>query len=201
MGRLFLQHTCLAEFEIMMQMMPRYIRREHMPENITYLEMLRKTVNDYKIRGLYKKIKKLTEGGDENVMLFMDANHRLRFNNFYKYAKKNGWKVINSNKNLAAIFLLSGNEHLWKQVKAIIDENGINLKNVDLRSNGVDAYDVYQAIRFILCGAENLTLEDLAEPEIISDNVVLLITNSFIVNKYGAPPLKGTHARGRRGCQ
>ena len=40
MGKLFLQHTCLAEFEIMMQMVPRYIRKETMPENITYLEML-----------------------------------------------------------------------------------------------------------------------------------------------------------------
>ena len=198
MGRLFLQHTCLAELEIMMQMVPRHIRREEMPENISYYEMLQRTINDYKIRGLYKKIKKLTEGGDGYVMLFMNANHKLRFNNFYKHAEKNGWEVIKSNKNLAALYLLSGNEHLWKQIKNIVSEDGICLKNIDLQSNSVDAYDVYQAVRFILYGAENLTLEDLAEPEIIEDDVVILITNSFIVNKYGAPPLKGPHAKGRR---
>lgn len=198
MGRLFLQHTCLAEFEIMMQMVPRYIRKEIMPENITYLEMLQRTVNDYQIRGLYKKIKKLTEGGDEYVMLFINTDHKNRFNNFYKHAEKKGWNVIKSNRNLAALFLLSGNEHLWKQIKSIVDEDTINLKQVDIHSSSEEVYDVYQAVRFILYGAENLTLEDLAEPEIIEDDIVLLITNSFIVNKYGAAPLQNPHMRKRK---
>ncbi len=198
MGRLFLQHTRLAEFEFMMQMVPRYIQKDIMPENATYMEILQRTVNDYQIRGLYKKIKKLTEGGDEYVMLFMNTDHKNRFNNFYKYAEKNGWNVINSNKNLAALFLLSGNEHLWKQIKSIVNEDTINIKQVDIHSSGEDVYDVYQAVRFILYGAENLTLEDLAEPKIIEDDIVLLITNSFIVNKYGAAPLQNSHMRKRR---
>lgn len=198
MGRLFLQHTCLAELEFMMQMVPRYIQKDIMPENATYMEILQRTVNDYQIRGLYKKIKKLTEGGDEYVMLFMNTDHKNRFNNFYKYAEKNGWNVINSNKNLAALFLLSGNEHLWKQIKSIVNEDTINIKQVDIHSSSEDVYDVYQAVRFILYGAENLTLEDLAEPKIIEDDIVLLITNSFIVNKYGAAPLQNTHMRKRK---
>ena len=198
MGKLFLQHTCLAEFEIMMQMVPRYIRKETMPENITYLEMLHRTVNDYQIRGLYKKIKKLTEGGDEYVMLFINTNHKNRFNNFYKHAEKQNWNVIKSNRTLAALFLLSGNEHLWKQIKSIVDENTIDLQQVDIHSSNEEVYDVYQAVRFILYGAENLTLEDLAEPEIIEDDIVLLITNSFIVNKYGIAPLENPHMRKRK---
>lgn len=198
MGKLFLQHTYLADFEIMMQMVPRYIRIESMPENITYLEMLHRTVNDYQIRGLYKKIKKLTEGGDEYVMLFINTNHKNRFNNFYKYAEKQNWNVIKSNRNLAALFLLSGNEHLWKQIKSIVDEDTIDLQQVDIHSSNEEVYDVYQAVRFILYGAENLTLEDLAEPEIIEDDIVLLITNSFIVNKYGIAPLENPHMRKRK---
>lgn len=198
MGKLFLQHTYLADFEIMMQMVPRYIRKETMPENITYLEMLHRTVNDYQIRGLYKKIKKLTEGGDEYVMLFINTNHKNRFNNFYKHAEKHNWNVIKSNRNLAALFLLSGNEHLWKQIKSIVDENTIDLQQVDIHSSNEEVYDVYQAVRFILYGAENLTLEDLAEPEIIEDDIVLLITNSFIVNKYGIAPLENPHMRKRK---
>ena len=182
----------------MMQMVPRYIRKETMPENITYLEMLHRTVNDYQIRGLYKKIKKLTEGGDEYVMLFINTNHKNRFNNFYKHAEKRNWNVIKSNRNLAALFLLSGNEHLWKQIKSIVDEDTIDLKQVDIHSSNEEVYDVYQAVRFILYGAKNLTLEDLAEPEIIEDDIVLLITNSFIVNKYGVAPLENPHMRKRK---
>lgn len=198
MGRLFLQHTCLAELEIMMQMIPRYIRREYMPEDVTYFEILHKTVNDYHIKGLYKKVKRIFEGGDEYVMLFMNAEHKNRFNNFYKHAKKKCWNVIESNRNLAALFLLSGNEHLWKQIKSIVNENTINLSRVDIQSRTEDVYDVYQAVRFILYGAENLKLEDLAEPEIIEDDIVLLITNSFIVNKYGIAPLENPHMRKRK---
>lgn len=195
MGRLFLQHTYLADFEIMMQKIPRYIKHESMPENITYLEMLYITINDYKIKGLYKKIKKLIGGGDEDVMLFISNDHKLRFMNFYKHALKMGWEVIDKNKNLAALYLLSASDHLWKQMKNIVDEDGIHLENINIQSKGVDVYDVYQAIRFILYGAEKLTLDDLAEPEIVSDDVVLLITNSFIINKYGIAPLQVKHLK------
>jgi len=188
----------LAEFEILMQMVPRYIRREYMPKDITYFEMLQTTINEYRIKGLYKKVKKLFEGGEECVMLFLNQNHKNRFNNFYKYAEKKGWNVINSNRNLAALFLLSGSDQLWNQSKSIVDENSINLNNVDICSREVDVYDIYQAVRFILYGADNLTLEDLAEPEIIPDDVVVLITNSFIVNKYGKTPLENPHMKTRK---
>ena len=198
MGRLFLQHTCLAEFEIMMQMVPRYIRQEIMPENISYFEILQRTVKEYEIKGLYKKIKKFIGGGDENVMLFMNVGHKNRFNNFYRFAKKKDWNVINSNRNLAALFLLSGNEHLWKQIKSIVDEDSISLKQVDIFSDNEEVYDIYQAVKFILYGTDKLTLEDLAEPEILADEVVLLITNSFIVNKYGIAPLQNEHMRKRK---
>ena len=198
MGRLFLQHTCLAEFEIMMQMVPRYIRQEIMPENISYFEILQRTVKEYEIKGLYKKIKKFIGGGDENVMLFMNVGHKNRFNNFYRFAKKKDWNVINSNRNLAALFLLSGNEHLWKQIKSIVDEDSISLKQVDIFSENEEVYDIYQAVKFILYGTDKLTLEDLAEPEILADEVVLLITNSFIVNKYGIAPLQNEHMRKRK---
>jgi len=42
---------------------------------------------------------------------------------------------------------------------------------------------------------KNLSLDDLAEPEIVSDDVVLLITNSFIINKYGIAPLQVKHLK------
>ena len=126
-------------------------------------------------------------------MLFADDRHKSRFNNFYKFAVRNGYEIITSNKNIAAIFLLSANEHLWKQAKNVIGENGLMVDKINIHSDAEEVYDIYQAIRFILYGSDRLSIEDLAEPEIMKDNIVMLITNAFIVNKYGIEVLKNSN--------
>lgn len=184
MGMRFLQNTPLESFEAMMQQVPRG-GKGYRSTGDTYLDMLYRTMNPYKIKGLYKRIKKILGGMDGYEMLYVNKEHKTRFNNFYKHALRNKWTIIKFRQNVAALYLLSSNNELWSQIKAIITEDSILIDKADIRMKGEAVYDIFQAVRFLLHGKTNLTLEDLVEPEILTDEMVLLIANSLIVNKFG----------------
>lgn len=190
MGKLFLLCTRLARYETMMQEIPGF--KDRPVFDYRYFEMLEEIFGEICAGRLYRKITEFN-GGDVYRMLFADDRHKSRFNNFYKFAVRNGYEIITSNKNIAAIFLLSANEHLWKQAKNVIGENGLMVDKINIHSDAEEVYDIYQAIRFILYGSDRLSIEDLAEPEIMKDNIVMLITNAFIVNKYGIEVLKNSN--------
>ena len=199
MGKLFMLCTDLAGYEAMMQQVPGFNKDKE--ECLFYDEMLEATVRSFQINGLYIKIHQIIRGGDVGEMLFRDDKHKMRFNNFYKYAEKQCLDVIASNKNIAALFLLSASEYLWKQSKTIITDEAVSIELADIQAATEEVYDIYQAIRFILYGADNLHLEDLAEPEIISDGLVMLITNAFVVNKYGMSALQSKYRSRARAAQ
>ncbi len=166
MGKLFLLCTRLARYETMMQEIPRF-KNNHIFD-YRYYGLLEDTFGENSAEKLYKKIIEIN-GGDVYRMLFTDDRHKSRFNNFYKFAVKNGYEIIESNKNIAAIFLLSANEYLWEQAKSVIADNELMTDKIDTHSDDEDVYDIYQAIRFILYGSDRLSIEDLAEPEIMKD--------------------------------
>lgn len=184
MGMRFLQDTPLGSFEAMMQQVPRG-GKGYRSTGDTYLDMLYRTMNPYKIKGLYKRIKKILGGMDGYEMLYVNKEHKTRFNNFYKHALRNRWSIIKFRPNVAALYLLSSNNELWSQIKVITTEDSILIDKADIRMKGEEVYDIFQAVRFLLHGKTNLTLEDLVEPEILKDEMVLLIANSLIVNKFG----------------
>ena len=184
MGMRFLQDTPLGSFEAMMQQVPRG-GKGYRSTGDTYLDMLYRTMNPYKIKGLYKRIKKILGGMDGYEMLYVNKEHKTRFNNFYKHALRNRWSIIKFRQNVAALYLLSSNNELWSQIKVITTEDSILIDKADIRMKGEEVYDIFQAVRFLLHGKTNLTLEDLVEPEILKDEMVLLIANSLIVNKFG----------------
>lgn len=80
---------------------------------IIYYGLLEDTFGENSAEKLYKKIIEIN-GGDVYRMLFTDDRHKSRFNNFYKFAVKNGYEIIESNKNIALvgkrIFMGTGKE-------------------------------------------------------------------------------------------
>ncbi len=167
MGKLFLLCTRLARYESMMQEIPGF--KDKYIFDYRYYGLLEDTFGENSAEKLYKKIIEIN-GGDVYRMLFTDDRHKSRFNNFYKFA-----------------------EYLWEQARSVIADDELMTDKLDTHSDDEDVYDIYQAIRFILYGSDRLSIEDLAEPEIMKDSVVMLITNAFIVNKYGIELLKNSN--------
>ena len=74
---------------------------------------------------------------------------------------------------------------LFKRAIPCMNDCGFSFEQISLKGANEEMYDLYQAARFINDGTTNLTLCDLAEPEIVCDYIVKLVMDASLINKYG----------------
>ena len=63
--------------------------------------------------------------------------------------------------------------------------DGFDFQAVHLRGIRPELYSVYQAAKAIAVGSSNITLADLASPELVTDKALQLIINALLMAKYG----------------
>ena len=69
---------------------------------------------------------------------------------------------------------------IWK-----FDACGFDFQSVQLSGIQPELYSVYQAAKAISTGSPNITLADLASPELVTDEAFHLITGALLMAKYG----------------
>lgn len=110
---------------------------------------------------------------------FLNDAHRKRWthwrNRYYKM----------SDRNKAALFLLTAYEDIWLRIIWKFDESGFDFQSVRLSGIQPELYSVYQAAKAIATGSRNITTADLASPELVTDEAFQLITCALILAKYG----------------
>ena len=63
--------------------------------------------------------------------------------------------------------------------------DGFDFQSVQLGGIEPELYSVYQAAKAIAVGCCNITLADLASPELVTDEAFHLITGALLMAKYG----------------
>ena len=69
---------------------------------------------------------------------------------------------------------------IWK-----CGNDGFDFQAVHLRGIKPELYSVYQAAKVIEIGSPNITLADLASPELVTDEAFQLIICALLIAKYG----------------
>ena len=90
-----------------------------------------------------------------------------------------------SDRNKAALFLLTAYESLWRRMVWKCGNNGFDFQSVHLGGIEPELYSVYQAAKAIAVGCCNITLADLASPELVTDEAFQLITCALLMARYG----------------
>lgn len=90
-----------------------------------------------------------------------------------------------SGRNLAALFLLTAYEDIWRRMIWKFDARGFDFQSVQLSGIQPELYSVYQAAKAISTGSHNITLADLAFPELVTDEAFHLIVCTLLLAKYG----------------
>ena len=93
------------------------------------------------------------------------------------------WRL--SDRNKAALFLLTAYESLWRRMVWKCGNDGFDFQSVRLGGIEPELYSVYQAAKAIAVGCCNITLADLASPELVTDEAFHLITGALLMAKYG----------------
>ena len=69
---------------------------------------------------------------------------------------------------------------IWK-----FDACGFDFQSVQFSGIQPERYSVYQAAKAISTGSRNITLANLASPELVTDEAFHLITGALLMAKYG----------------
>ena len=117
--------------------------------------------------------------GERKSRFFLSDTHRRRWTHWRGLC----WRL--SDRNKAALFLLTAYESLWRRMIWKCGNDGFDFQAVHLRGIKPELYSVYQAAKSIAVGSSNITLADLASPELVTDEAFQLIICALLMAKYG----------------
>ena len=113
------------------------------------------------------------------LQFFLSDAHRRRWTHW----RERCWRL--SDRNKASLYLLTAYESLWRRMVWKCGNDGFDFRNVQLGGIEPELYSVYQAAKAIAVGCCNITLADLASPELVTDEAFHLITGALLMAKYG----------------
>lgn len=76
-------------------------------------------------------------------------------------------------------------DDIWSRVIWQFDEYGFDFSSISLSGIQPELYSVYQAAKGIAVGSRNITIDDLASPELVTDEAFQLIICALLLAKYG----------------
>ena len=114
-----------------------------------------------------------------SISFFLNESHRERWQHWHARCYRM------SGRNLAALFLLTAYEDIWSRMIWKFDARGFDFQSVQLSGIQPELYSVYQAVKAISTGSRNITLADLASPELVTDEAFHLIVCALLLAKYG----------------
>ena len=76
-------------------------------------------------------------------------------------------------------------DDIWSRVIWHFDEYGSDFSSISLSGIQPELYSVYQAAKGIADGSRNITIGDLASPELVTDEAFQLIICVLLLAKYG----------------
>lgn len=106
-------------------------------------------------------------------MIFQNNRHKQIFEAERLSMRKPGKKT------LAVLYLLTADHTLWLKTKHLFTPNGkVDLKSVRLGNVSTDSYALWKAVKELQTGEKQISLYELADNEIVSDNAFRLIVQA-----------------------
>ena len=102
---------------------------------------------------------------------------------------KDGDRTVNS-RWLAAVYLLSARAALWQKTISAVRPDRIDFSIVRLGNCTVQDYVLYRAAKGIFSGTLGATSEELADPELVNDDTLLLIVGAAVIARYGPEAMR-----------
>ena len=196
MSSLFCSSPYLCKLELQMQQPPGYRPRgkgvcvsdgTEWKDKGSYAEIVDYVISRIQLENLKIRIQEIFQQGDKEV-IFRNMKHRK---DFYCLLSGSRASVIYEYSNYgAAVFLLSADEKLWELVQGSVLDTGIYFNRIKLGSVSMEQYILFHAAKDIYSGSRHIRLAELTDRELISDEMLRLIVNAFVIEKCGVEIIK-----------
>ena len=137
-----------------------------------------------------KRLSQIYHRKDDADMIFQSNRHKQIFEAERLNLRKPGKKA------LAVLYLLTADKALWQKTKPFLTDNGkVDLKGVHLGAISTDGYALWKAAKEIQTGEKQISLYELADNGVVSDNAFRLIVKAVTIARYGTAILNNTEVR------
>lgn len=153
-------------------------------------EAAKAVFKDAKNTAFQKRLSQIYNRKDDADMIFQSNRHRQIFEAERLNLRKPGKKA------LAVLYLLTADKALWQKTKPFLTDNGkVDLKGVHLGAISTDSYALWKAAKEIQTGEKQISLCELADNGVVSDNAFRLIVKAVTIARYGTAVLNNTEVR------
>ncbi|MBS6474549.1 MAG: hypothetical protein KH354_00960 [Clostridiales bacterium] len=145
---------------------------------------------DAKNAAFQKRLSQIYNRKEDTIMIFQNNRHKQIFETERFNLRKPTQKA------LAILYLLTADKALWQKTKPFLISNGkIYLKGVHLGDVSTDSYALWKAVKELQTGEKQISLCELADSGIISDNTFRLIVQAVTIAHFGAAVFNNTEVR------
>ena len=150
---------------------------------VTIVELTAETVQPWKHLGL--KQRAVGIAGRTGGFHFEDQLHIARMLKMTKGEEG----AVNSHW-LAAVYLFSAHAGLWQKTITAVERNQIDFTSIRLGIASVREYILYRVAKGLCSDTLGASSEELADPELVSDNTLLLVLSAVLIARYGPEVMK-----------
>lgn len=86
----------------------------------------------------------------------------------------------------ASLYLLTADDKLWEMAAQAVQPELIDFASICIRGIGLDGYVLFHTAKDLYKGTNRLSLSELTDPELISDEIFWTVITAFLIRRYGA---------------
>ena len=111
-------------------------------------------------------------------MIFKNKIHEKTFSSKQK-------DFSNSNRALAAVFILTADKDLWKRMKNNCENGQIVFDGILLSDFSPEQYALFMAVKDLYLDETHLSITDLADKAVLDSNAFALVMNAICIARCG----------------
>lgn len=85
----------------------------------------------------------------------------------------------------AAVYLLSADRFLWGKSVSAIEPDRIRFQEIQIHGVDLDGYVLFHTARDLYEGTCRISLSELVDPELVSEDAFRLVLSAFLIRRYG----------------
>lgn len=86
---------------------------------------------------------------------------------------------------MAALYLLTADNKLWYAAKRSVERNAVSFAAIRMNDIGEDGYTLFCCAKDLCLGTKHITVCDLADTELVSPKLFLLVCNAMAIRRFG----------------
>ena len=149
----------------------------------TMAELVAETVRPWKHHGLKQRVVGIA--GQIKGFPFEDQLHAARMLRMTR-----GEEGPVNTHWLAAVYLFSAHAGLWQKTLMAVERNQIDFTSIRLGDASVREYILYRAAKGLCSNKLGVSFEELADPELVNDDTLLLVLGAALIVRYGPDVMK-----------